>query len=251
MPRRGAGEALLKSLHVTARQRSIALLEAAEWLVETGGIKGRARKTLRELTQGFRRWRETLAREGHVPAVKAMLDESGYTEMWQQSEAADAQGRLDNLAELVHALDDFEALPGFLDHVSLVMDNDRGSDDDYVSIMTLHAAKGLEFDHVFLPGWEEGLFPHPKALDAGAIGGLEEERRLAYVGITRARTRVVISHVAQRYQFGERREHRPSRFLGELPEAAIQSVQRLSPTPPQSGRSSRELLALPRHGTVH
>ena len=150
-----------------------------------------------------------------------MLDESGYTEMWQKDRSADAAGRLDNLKELIRSMEEFENLAGFLEHISLVMDRDKGEDLDAVSIMTLHSAKGLEFDTVFLPGWEEGLFPNQRALDDQGRAGLEEERRLAHVGLTRARRRAKIYFAANRRMRGLWTSNIPSRFLDELPEAHV------------------------------
>ena len=151
-----------------------------------------------------------------------MLDESGYTEMWQQDKSPEAPGRLENLKELVRALADFETLAGFLDHVSLVMENEENADGDRVSLMTLHGAKGLEFDTVFLPGWEEGLFPNQRAMDESGAKGLEEERRLAYVGLTRARRRAIVSHAANRRIYANWQSSIPSRFIDELPEEHVE-----------------------------
>jgi DNA helicase-2/ATP-dependent DNA helicase PcrA len=176
------------------------------------------------LLAAFQRWREMLPREGHVVTVATLLDESGYTEMWKQDKSPDAPGRLENLKELVRALADFDTLAGFLDHVALVMENDENAEGDRVSLMTLHAAKGLEFDTVFLPGWEEGLFPNQRALDESGLKGLEEERRLAYVGLTRARRRAIVSHAANRRIYANWQTSIPSRFIEELPEAHVQRV---------------------------
>ena len=168
--------------------------------------------------------------------LATLLDESGYTGMWQADKSPEAPGRLENLKELVRAMADFETLQGFLDHVSLVMENDEKSDDAKLSMMTLHGAKGLEFDTVFLPGWEEGVFPNQRALDEGGVKSLEEERRLAYVGITRARKRAIISHAANRRIYASWQSSIPSRFIEELPEevvtrsgsAATQAADRLA-----------------------
>ena len=159
-----------------------------------------------------------LDREGHVVTVVTLLEESGYTNMWQQDNSPKAPGRLENLKELVRALADFETLRGFLDHVSLVMENNENTAGDRVNLMTLHGAKGLEFDTVFLPGWEEGLFPNQRALEEAGAKGLEEERRLAYVGLTRARRRAIVSHTANR-RIGANWQSSilPSRFIEELP----------------------------------
>ena len=154
-----------------------------------------------------------------------MLDECGYTEMWQKDRSADAAGRLENLKELVRSMEEFENLAGFLEHISLVMDADKSEGDDAVSIMTLHSAKGLEFDTVFLPGWEEGLFPHQRALDDQGRAGLEEERRLAHVGLTRARRRAKIYFATNRRMHGLWPSNIPSRFLDELPEAHVEVTE--------------------------
>jgi DNA helicase-2/ATP-dependent DNA helicase PcrA len=163
-----------------------------------------------------------LERDGHVVTVATMLDESGYTEMWKLDKSPEAPGRLENLRELVRALADFETLEGFLDHVALVMENEDDSNSDRVSLMTLHGAKGLEFDTVFLPGWEEGIFPNQRSLDESGDKGLEEERRLAYVGLTRARRHAIISHAANRRIYANWQTSIPSRFLDELPDAEVE-----------------------------
>ncbi|MFC0409229.1 ATP-dependent helicase [Roseomonas elaeocarpi] len=221
-PRRGIGDGALQQMHIVARDQSIPLAVAADKLAQTDAFRPKPRSALRELFEGFNRWRATMAKEGHVVAVATMLDECGYTEMWKQDKSAEAPGRLENLKELVRAIGEFETLAGFLDHVALVTENDEKSEADRVSLMTLHAAKGLEFDLVFLPGWEEGLFPHQRALDEGGTKSLEEERRLAYVGITRGRKRVVISHAANRRIYANWSAAIPSRFLDELPEDAVE-----------------------------
>ena len=222
VPRRGVGEAALRTMHEVARTDSIPLAAAAARLIETGGLRGKVKEQVGELLRGFDRWREQEKHEGHVIAVATMLDESGYTTMWQQDKSPEAPGRLDNLKELVRALADFETLAGFLDHVSLVMENDEDAGGDRINLMTLHGAKGLEFDTVFLPGWEEGLFPNQRALDEGGLKSLEEERRLAYVGLTRARRRAVVSHAANRRIYANWQTSIPSRFVDELPEEHVE-----------------------------
>ena len=217
VPRRGVGEAALRALHQAAREDGKPLMESALNLVADGRLKGRVREQIDLLLRGFARWRAQLDKDGHVVTVATMLDESGYTAMWQQDKSPEAPGRLENLKELVRALADFETLSGFLDHVSLVMENDEAAEGDRVSLMTLHGAKGLEFDTVFLPGWEEGLFPNQRALDEGGVKSLEEERRLAYVGLTRARRRAIISHAANRRIYANWQSSIPSRFIDELP----------------------------------
>jgi DNA helicase-2/ATP-dependent DNA helicase PcrA len=222
VPRRGVGESGLRAMHELARAEGLPLSHAAARLVATGAIKGRARAALEELFRGIATWHAMLEREGHVVTVATMLDESGYTEMWKQDKSAEAPGRLENLRELVRALADFETLEGFLDHVALVMENEDDSNPDRISLMTLHGAKGLEFDTVFLPGWEEGIFPNQRSLDESGDKGLEEERRLAYVGLTRARRHAIISHAANRRIYANWQTSIPSRFLDELPDAEVE-----------------------------
>jgi DNA helicase II / ATP-dependent DNA helicase PcrA len=224
VPRRGVGDVALRSMHEVAREQQMPLAAAAATLVANGGFKGRVRESLGALIGGFQRWREMLARDGHVVTIATLLDESGYTDMWKQDKSPEAPGRLENLKELVRALADFDTLAGFLDHVALVMENDEGAEADRVSLMTLHAAKGLEFDTVFLPGWEEGLFPNQRALDESGLKGLEEERRLAYVGLTRARRRAIVSHAANRRIYANWQTSIPSRFIEELPDAHVERV---------------------------
>jgi DNA helicase-2/ATP-dependent DNA helicase PcrA len=224
VPRRGVGEQAMHTMHGRARERQIPLTAAAASLVEDGGFRGRVKDGMRELLAGFARWREQLEHEGHVLAMATMLDESGYTGMWQQDKSIEAPGRLENLKEFIRALADFETLAGFLDHVSLVMENDENPDGDKVNLMTLHGAKGLEFDTVFLPGWEEGLFPSQRTMDEHGAKGLEEERRLAYVGLTRARQRAIVSHVARRRVYANWQDSIPSRFIEELPETETSRI---------------------------
>ncbi len=221
VPRRGVGDAALRTMHQLARSAPMPLAAAAARLVEDGGLKGRVREAVSALLHGFARWRAMLETDGHVTTLATMLDESGYIGMWQQDKSPEAPGRLENLKELVRALADFETLAGFLDHVALVMENEENAAGERVSLMTLHGAKGLEFDTVFLPGWEEGLFPNQRALDEGGLKSLEEERRLAYVGLTRARRRAVVSHAANRRIYANWQSSIPSRFIEELPEEQV------------------------------
>ncbi|MFQ3622214.1 MAG: UvrD-helicase domain-containing protein [Acetobacteraceae bacterium] len=221
VPKRGLGEGALRLLHETARRDGVPLALAAASVARSEALKGRPRAALAGLLRDLDRWRDMLGREGHVATAAAMLDESGYTEMWRRDTSPDAPGRLDNLRELLRALADFETLQGFLEHVALVMENDEAAEGDRVSVMTLHAAKGLEFDTVFLPGWEEGVFPNQRALDEGGARSLEEERRLAYVGLTRARRRAIVSWAANRRIYANWQSSIPSRFLEELPEEQV------------------------------
>ena len=201
------------------------LSEAAAAVVETDELKPKARSSLRALLDSFVRWRAQSEVMPHTELAEIVLDESGYTEMWQKDRSADAAGRLENLKELVRSMEEFENLQGFLEHISLVMDRDSGADADAVSLMTLHSAKGLEFDNVFLPGWEEGLFPHQRALDEQGRAGLEEERRLAHVGLTRARRRAKLYFATNRRIRGTWSTTIPSRFLDELPAPNVEITE--------------------------
>ena len=221
VPKRGLGDATMQMLHDYARKQRIPLTEAAATLSATDEMKPKPRLALRELMAGFERWRAKKDSMPHTELAEIVLDESGYTEMWQKDRSADAAGRLENLKELVRSMQDFENLAGFLEHISLVMDRDSAEGEQAVNIMTLHSAKGLEFDTVFLPGWEEGLFPHQRSLDESGRAGLEEERRLAHVGLTRARKRAKIYFATNRRIHGMWTSTLPSRFLDELPEADV------------------------------
>jgi DNA helicase II / ATP-dependent DNA helicase PcrA len=225
VPKRGLGDATVKMLHDHARKRRIPLMEATRDMIETDTLKARPRGALRELVAAFDRWRVQKDTLPHTELAQIVLDESGYTDMWQKDRSADAAGRLENLKELVRSMEEFENLQGFLEHISLVMDTDGGTDGEAVSIMTMHSAKGLEFDTVFLPGWEEGVFPNQRALDDQGRAGLEEERRLAHVGLTRARRRALIYFASNRRMHGLWQTNLPSRFLDELPEAHVEVME--------------------------
>lgn len=241
-PRRGVGSAALQKMHVAAREMELPLSAAVIKLLENNAIKGKSAKELNQLMQTIALCKSMIEEQGHVRAVEYLLDASGYTEMWKQSSAPDAPGRLENLKELIHAIAEFQTLGGFLEHVSLIMDNDEISGDDKVNLMTLHGAKGLEFDTVFLPGWEEGLFPSQRTLDESGNAGLEEERRLAYVGLTRAKQRVIISHAANRQIYGSWQSSIPSRFIDEIPEnyTDILGIQGIKKQNPLGGRVAFE-----------
>ncbi|MBU6420348.1 MAG: UvrD-helicase domain-containing protein [Proteobacteria bacterium] len=233
LPKRGVGESALRNLHETARAANISLHDAMLKLVAEGGFKGKLGATLRGLSEQFEAWRDLLAAQGPVAALDAVLEESGYIAMWKADKSPDAPGRLENLKELSRALADFETLAQFLEHVALVTEAEEQSDGAKVSMMTLHGAKGLEFDTVFLPGWEEGVFPNQRSLDEGGNKSLEEERRLAYVGITRARQRAIILHAANRRIYANWQSSIPSRFINELPEDVI---RRSGSAQPQNAR---------------
>jgi len=243
-PKRGLGDSTLQVLFETSRRLGVPLTEATRALIETEELKPKQRSTFRQFLHQLDDWAERSRRapveafvaEGddepraapgpkpihHSELAGQILDESGYTEMWQNDKSADAAGRLENLKELVRSMEEFDTLGGFLEHVSLVMDRDTGETEDAVSIMTLHSAKGLEFDTVFLPGWEEGLFPSQRTLDESGRAGLEEERRLAYVGLTRARKRLRVYLAQNRRINGLWQSAIPSRFVDELPAHVVE-----------------------------
>ena len=224
-PKRGLGDATIKLIRDHARARRIPMLAAVREMTETEELKPKQRMTLKTLALNFGRWADSIATMKHTDLAEMILEESGYTEFWQNDRSAEAPGRLDNLKELIRSMEEFESLPGFLEHVSLVMDTENDPNLDAVNLMTLHSAKGLEFDTVFLPGWEEGLFPHQRSLDEGGRTGLEEERRLAYVGITRARKNCHIWFVSNRRIHGQWQASIPSRFIDELPADNVEVVE--------------------------
>ena len=246
-PKRGLGDTAIATLHRAAREQGVPLAIAARGLVGTDALRPKPRAALRELLEGLDRWRAGLEHEGHVVVAAQLLEESGYTAMWQQDRSPEAAGRLDNLKELLRALGEFATMAAFLEHIALVMENDEAAEGARVSLMTLHAAKGLEFDMVFLPGWEEGLFPSQRSLDEGGAKALEEERRLAYVGITRARRHCIISHAANRRIYGNWTSTIPSRFLDELPEAeVVREGETRTPAMPHSVFAAGPLGSRPR-----
>ncbi|BCH24151.1 ATP-dependent helicase [Mesorhizobium sp. L-8-3] len=225
VPKRGLGEATIRQIHDTARMLGVPMLEAAGKLAESDELKPKPRAALREVAANFARWRDRLDTTPHTELAETILEESGYTDMWKNDRSAEAPGRLENLKELIRSMEEYESLRSFLEHVALVMDAEQNEELDAVSIMTLHSAKGLEFETVFLPGWEEGLFPHQRALDEGGRSGLEEERRLAYVGVTRAKKNLHIWFVSNRRIHGLWQSTIPSRFLDELPEAHVEVAE--------------------------
>lgn len=228
-PKRGLGDKAQQTIQRIARENGVSLLNGAALAVEQGAIKGKGAQALGKLVVDLSRWGRMTgdADLSHVELAEIILDESGYTEMWQNDKTPEAPGRLENLKELVKALEQFENLGGFLEHVSLIMDNESDEQGEKVSIMTLHAAKGLEFPAVFLPGWEDGLFPSQRSMDESGLKGIEEERRLAYVGITRAEELCTISFAGNRRVYGQWQSQLPSRFIDELPEAHVEVL-----TPP-------------------
>ncbi|MEL6172587.1 MAG: 3'-5' exonuclease, partial [Pseudomonadota bacterium] len=228
-PKRGLGDKAQQTIQSVARSNGVSLLAGAELAVNSGMIKGKGGTELGRFVENMRRLGRMAGDDGlsHIELAELVLDESGYTEMWQNDKTPEAPGRLENLKELIKALESFENLQGFLEHVSLIMDNDSEDAGEKVSIMTLHAAKGLEFPAVFLPGWEDGLFPSQRSMDESGVKGLEEERRLAYVGITRAEEICTISFAGNRRVYGQWQSQMPSRFIDELPEEHVEVL-----TPP-------------------
>jgi len=221
-PRRGLGDKAVANIRAAARENGVSMLEGARLCAEVGLIKGKGGAGLKALVAGLDRWHARLADgASHIELAETMLEESGYTDMWLNDKNPDSPGRLENLKELIKALEGFENLQGFLEHVSLIMDNESDAGEEKVTIMTLHGAKGLEFPAVFLPGWEDGLFPSQRSMDESGLKGLEEERRLAYVGITRARALCIISFAANRRVYGQWQSQLPSRFVDELPEEHV------------------------------
>ncbi|RBI87395.1 DNA helicase II [Rhodosalinus halophilus] len=228
-PKRGLGDKAQQKIQVAARAAGVSLVEGAKRLLADRGLSGKGAAELAKLLDGIDRWGRMAGEPeiSHVELAEIILDESGYTAMWQNDKSPEAPGRLENLKELVKALEEFENLTGFLEHVSLIMDNEAEGEGEKVSVMTLHAAKGLEFPAVFLPGWEDGLFPSQRAMDESGLKGLEEERRLAYVGITRAGELATISFAGNRRVYGQWQSQLPSRFIDELPEEHVEVL-----TPP-------------------
>jgi len=222
VPKRGLGDKAVEKIHRLARAEGTPLLLSAARILDSDELTPQARRSLGNFVSNIARWRDMASDTPHAELARIILDESGYTAMLQAERTAEAAGRLENLSELARAMEDYETLGEFLEHVSLVMDNDASEDERKVTIMTIHAAKGLEFEHVFLPGWEEGVFPSQRSLDEGGLNALEEERRLAYVAITRARQRCTIVHAANRRIYGQWTSSIPSRFIGELPQEHVE-----------------------------
>ena len=228
VPKRGLGDKAIARIHALARTEGLPLIHAAARILDTDELTPQARRSLGNFVGDIARWRDMATTMPHADLARQMLDESGYTAALQLEKTVEASGRLENLTELTRAMEEYETLGAFLEHVSLVMDNDAAADEAKVTIMTIHAAKGLEFDKVFLVGWEEGVFPSQRALDEGGLNSLEEERRLAYVAITRARREATVIHAANRRIYGQWTSSIPSRFVGELPAANVEHETTMS-----------------------
>jgi DNA helicase-2/ATP-dependent DNA helicase PcrA len=228
-PKRGLGDKAVQKVHMLSRARQAPLLHAAALILDSDELTPQARRALGNLVGDIARWRDLAGQISHAELARVVLDESGYTTMLQADRSPESAGRLENLNELARAMEDYETLGAFLEHVSLVMDNDATEDADKVTIMTIHGAKGLEFVQTFLVGWEEGVFPSQRALDEGGLASLEEERRLAYVAITRARAHCTILHAANRRIYGQWTSSIPSRFIAELPPEHIEQDSTLQP----------------------
>ncbi len=235
-PKRGLGDSTVKTLYQHARAKGISLYAAVKDLTQTEELRPKVRATLMKLIDSFEHWRSLVDTLDQGELATIILDESGYNDMWKADKAPDAPGRLENLKELVSAMADFDSLQQFLEHIALVLENQNNSEGEFITLMTLHAAKGLEYDTVFLPGWEDGLFPSQRSMDESGVKGLEEERRLAYVGITRARKKSFISFVANRRMYGSWVNAIPSRFVDELPEEHIEAQSEMGMM--QAGRSA-------------
>lgn len=221
VPKRGVGSATLQRINQKARTEQVPMLEAVRRLLAEDAFKAKMRSTFAQFIQHMNLWREQMQLLSHTELAERVLEESGYVAMWQADKSPEAAGRLENLKELISAMAEFDTLIGFMEHVSLVMSASEGTQQEQVTLMTLHAAKGLEFDLVFLPGWEEEIFPSRRSLEENGMRGLEEERRLAYVGLTRARQFAIISHAANRLVYGSWTHAIPSRFVAELPDAHV------------------------------
>ena len=220
-PKRGLGSATLQIVFKFARGANVTLLDASRKIIETDELRPNSRNTIKKFIEDIDRWKSKINKINHIELAKIILEESGYTKMWLNDKSIEAPGRLENLKELISALRDFSNMNEFLEHISLVMENERNYKLDMVNIMTMHASKGLEFENVFLAGWDEGLFPHQKSLEEKGNKALEEERRLAYVGITRGKNKVYISFAKRRFIYGTWNFSQPSRFLSELPKEHI------------------------------
>lgn len=235
-PKRAIGDQSIQKLYAHARRYGMSLHDSILDLTQTDELAKRLRTSLMKVMDDFQRWRSLVDTTHHAQLASQILEESGYLQMWQADKSPDAPGRVENLKELISGMQDFESLHEFLEHVALVFENQQAGEQDCVTLMTLHGAKGLEFDTVFLPGWEEGLFPSQRTMDENGTQGLEEERRLAYVGITRARKKAYISHVGARRMFGSIVNSIPSRFIDELPADNIERENAMNIA--QQGRSN-------------
>ena len=221
-PRRGIGETTIKQIHEVSSKDKIPLEDSARKILQLNQFKPKIKFLIKQLLGLIDKWRADSKKNKHFDLLKIILDESGYSAMLKNKKDLENENRIENLKELLRAMHDYDNLQSFLEHVALATSIDQEWEDERVNIMTMHAAKGLEFNTVFLPGWEEGLFPHQKSLEEKGDFALEEERRLAYVGVTRAKKNAYISFATQRSWHGEWMDSLPSRFVNELPEDGIE-----------------------------
>ncbi|MEM9233848.1 MAG: 3'-5' exonuclease, partial [Pseudomonadota bacterium] len=236
----------LQTLNIASRSMGVSLTEGGRRLLETDEMKGKAKTSLIKFLEDLRRWQVLMKDTPPGELSEKVLEESGYTDFWRQSKTVQSAGKLENLKELVRAAGEFDTLEGYLDHVSLVAERTGDSQDGEVWLMTLHAAKGLEYPVVFLPGWEEEIFPSGRSVDENGVDGLEEERRLAYVGITRARESCRISFASNRMVYGRWQSSLPSRFIDELPEDHVEVLSE----PGLYGVKAKELPAFSRFDEI-
>lgn len=236
VPRRGIGQTTIQKLHMIARANHTSLRDATESIIGTDEIRGATRTNLTKFLNDLTRWHHNVPTMTPVQLMKTILDESGYTDMWRADKSAEAASRLENLKELVAAMAEFTDVYAFLEHVSLVTDTNSSSMENAVTLMTMHAAKGLEFDLVFLAGWEEGVFPSQRLMMEGSASAMEEERRLAYVAITRAKRHAYISFATNRRVHGQWQSNPPSRFIRELPQEHVSFLDDRTPSPASWGR---------------
>ena len=222
MPKRGIGESTLKLIYTFGKANKLCLEDSIIKIIENGDFKPKIKTTLSQLINMIQKWRKDSLRMKHFDLLKLVLDESGYSSILKNKKDLENENRLENIKELLSAMKEFDNLESFLEHVSLATSVDQEWDGEKINMMTMHAAKGLEFDVVFLPGWEEGLFPHQKSIEEKGQNGLEEERRLAYVGITRAKKKAIISFSMNRFYQGDWIDSMASRFVDELPEKHLE-----------------------------
>ena len=225
VPKRGIGESTISQLYTFGSKNKMCLEDSILKMIDSNQLKPKIKISLSQLLNMINKWRKDSKTNKHYDLLKIILDESGYSKMLKDKKDLENENRLENLKELLRAMQDYDNLQTFLEHVALATSADQEWEGEKINLMTMHAAKGLEFDSVFLPGWEEGLFPHQKSLEENGDFALEEERRLAYVGITRAKKEAFISFVMKRAYHGDWMDALPSRFVNEIPEESVEKNQ--------------------------